>query len=325
MKVLLLGTTGLLGHNVLEQLLSHGHEVRALVRTPNKVVIHHDALEVVHGSLDFADLDNSAQGCDAIINCAGVTNMSLLTYDEYVDINSNLPKRLVDVMNNHGINTLVHVSTANTIGYGSKDCMATEECPIELPFKESYYAASKNVGEEFLFQESQLHPEKHIIVVNPGFMIGAYDIKPSSGTLLLTGYRKPLMAAPKGGKSFVSARDAAVAIANALSMGRNGERYLLTGENMSMRDFYRLQAEVMHYRQHLISLPNWLVLAVGRVGDLIRKMSITTQVSTRNVRQLLIMEYYDNSKARRELQMPQTPIAEAIRDFFDWWCNNTQK
>ena len=108
------------------------------------------------------------------------------------------------------------------------------------------------------------------------------------------------------------------AAANALTMGTSGERYLLTGEEMSLRDFYALQADTCGYSQRILVLPDWLVALAGRVGDLLRWMGIRTQLSTRNVRQLMVMEYYSSSKAQRELAFAVSPIKNAIADFFSF-------
>lgn len=324
MKILLLGTTGLLGHNVLRQLLYEGHEVVALVRRPEKVLIHDQRVTIKEGNLDAKTITQAAWGCDAIINCAGVTDMSLLRYEEYLPINAALTEVLTGVMKSHGIRILVHTSTANTIGYGTPARLADERDEMAFPFGESYYALSKKLGEEHLQKAAAENPDWHVVIVNPGFMIGDYDVRPSSGTLLLAGYRKPLMAAPGGGKSFVAARDAATAIVNALTMGISGERYLLTGTNLTLKEFYGLQARAMGYRQRMVVLPDPIVAIAGRVGDLVRRCGIRTQLSTRNVRQLMVTEHYDNHKAVGELKMPQTPIEDAIRDFFGWWYNNNQ-
>lgn len=322
MKILLLGTTGLLGHNVLKQLLFDGHEVVVLLRNPKKLLIEDDRIKVLKGQLDLESIRMAATGCDAIINCAGVTDMSLLSLEDYLPVNAGLAGILVEVMKCHGIKTLVHTSTANTIGFGTREKLSDESCPMQHPFDKSYYAVSKLQGESILTKTAERCPDWHIVIVNPGFMIGAYDVRPSSGALLLAGFRKPVMAATHGGKSFVAASDAARAIVNALCKGRNGERYLLTGSNMSLREFYALEADTMGYRQAFVALPNWLVAIAGMLGNVLRMCRIKTQLSTRNVRQLMVTEHYDNSKAVRELDMPQTPIRVAISDFFGWWGNN---
>lgn len=319
MKVLLLGGNGLLGHNVLYQLLQQGHEIHALLRTLPQLPSANSQFSIHKGSLlDDEALQAAAEGCDAIINCAGVTDMSLLRYDDYLPVNRDLCRRLVQLMERLHITRLVHTSTANTIGYGTPTQPAAEQSPMQPPFSRSYYGRSKQEGEAILLQAAERHPDWHIVMVNPGFMVGANDAKPSSGALLLAGYRKPLMLAPRGGKSFVHVADAAVAITNALTMGTHGGRYLLTGQNLSLRQFYRLQAQVCGYRQAVLTLPNAVLAVAGWCGDLLRLCGVRTQLSTRNVRQLMVREYYDNSRACRDLQMPQTPVSQAITDFFVW-------
>jgi nucleoside-diphosphate-sugar epimerase len=330
MTVLLLGGNGLLGHNVLKLLLEQGYAVHALVRNPKGLQTEtfpqaQTLLTVVKGSLlDDDDLRKAAEGCDAIVNCAGTTDMSLLHYNDYLPVNSNLCHRLVQLMAQVGITRLVHTSTANTIGYGEPNCPATETAPMKYPFTDSYYARSKSEGEAELLQAVEAHPDWHVVVLNPGFMVGAYDTKPSSGVLLLTGYRKPLMVCPKGGKSFVHVADAATAVVHAIERGESGKRYLLTGENLTLRQFYQLQAEVCRYRQKIVVLPNWVLQVAGRAGDMLRLCGVGTQVSSRNVRLLTVCEYYDNKQAVEELGMPQTPIKQAIADFFEWYLSNSK-
>ena len=319
MKVLLLGGSGLLGQNVLRQLLRERHEVTLLLR-PSAAAPHLTAgLTVERGSLlDDDDLRQAATGCQAIVNCAGTTDMSLRRLSDYMPVNRDLCRRLVSLMEQLDLSTLVHVSTANTIGYGFPDRWAAEDAPMQAPFSASFYACSKREGEVVLTEAARQHPHWHIVTVCPGFIVGAYDAKPSSGQLLLAAYRRRVMVVPRGGKSFVAAADVAVAVVNALVMGCSGERYLATGDNLSLRQFYRLQAQVCGYCQRCLSLPNILLLLAGWLGDGLRALGVRTQLSSCNVRQLMVREYYCSDKARRQLQMPHTPMEQAIADFHTW-------
>lgn len=321
MKVLLLGATGLLGHNVLQRLAATGHQVVAVVRRREALHIETPDTKIVEGRITDRDtVVTAAEGCDAIVNCAGVTDMSLLHYDDYVAVNVNLCHTLVAAMNAHGIRRLVHASTVNTIGYGSADHPADEQEAVKPPFDRSYYAESKRQGEEMLLQAAGAKPDWHVVVVNPGYMIGPMDVKPSSGRMLLLGYRKALMFAPRGGKSFVDVRDVAAAMVNGLTMGRNGERYIAVNSRgqHTIKELYRLQAAVMGYRQRVLTLPNWLLYAAGCLGDLARRVGVRTELSTNNVRQLMVREYYDNRRAVAELAMPETDLAQSIHDFHQW-------
>lgn len=131
----------------------------------------------------------------------------------------------------------------------------------------------------------------------------------------MSAYRKPIMLTPKGGKCFIHVKDVAAAAVEALSHGSNGERYFVGNYNLSLYDFYRLQKKVCGYRQWLIRLPDWMINGIGCCGDALEKLGLRTQVSLRNTRQLCVMEYYDNAKARRELSLGQIPLEEAITDF----------
>ena len=155
-------------------------------------------------------------------------------------------------------------------------------------------------------------------------MIGPYDVRPSSGALLTAAYRKWLMVAPRGGKAFVYVGDVALAALNALHEGHSGQRYLLTNRHgeLTFRKLFKLQASVLGYHQWCITLPNWLLLAAGAVGDALRTLGLRTQLSTANVRQLMVSEHYDNLLARTELGLRETPIDEAIRQFFQWYNND---
>lgn len=320
MKVLLLGATGMLGHNVAVSLLERGHDVVALVRRREALQLGaHPSLHVVVGSLtDDNDLFAAAGGCEAMINCAGTTDMSLPRISKYMPINRDLCLRMVQAMERTGITRLVHVSTANTIGHGDSSHPADESAEIMPPFSQSLYAISKSAGESILANAAEKHPNWHIVIINPGFIVGAYDAKPSSGALLLAGFRKKVMAVPSGGKSFVAAADVAQATVNALTLGRSGERYLVTGEGLTLREFYLLQAEVCGYRQKVLLLPDPLVKLAGCVGSLLRAIGVRTQLSLNNVQQLMVREHYNMTKAVEELALVTTPIEKAIKDFYEW-------
>ena len=327
MKVLLLGATGLLGHNVLRKLVESRHEVTALVRRADGIVLPYGRWRTVEGSiLDYPTLLAASEGCEALVNCAGATDMSLLRRADYEPANVELCLHIARLAAERRLASVVHVSTVNTIGSGSSAQPSNEEAPMSPPFLGTFYADTKREGERAILDMAWNLPWCHTVVLNPGFMIGAYDTHPSSGKLLLAGWKKPLMAAPRGGKAFVYVGDVADAAVAALTKGRSGSRYLVTNRSgeLSLRDFYRLQASTMGYRQRCLTLPDGLLNAAGRLGDLARRAGLRTSLSTANVQQLEASEHYDNLAARRDLGLRETPIEEAIRQFFQWYNNEKQ-
>jgi len=322
MKVLVTGANGLLGHQVVFMLQKINFQVNIIVRSVKNIHFDVNLVEVFEGNFNhYQTLKTAAEGCDAIIHIAAVTATNLLRYEDYSQINVDASAQLIRVANELNINKLVFVSTANTIGFGAENKSATENYSIQFPFSESFYAQSK-VEAERLFVEASLLPNRHVIIINPTFMIGAYDAKPSSGKLMLMGYRNLLMFTPKGGKNFVPVSDVAMAICNALTQGKNGERYLAAGKNLSFKEFYTLQKQIGNYQQVVIQLPDFLVLAIGKIGDLIRRCGMKTELCSMNLRQLIVQEYYSNEKVKAELSMPETDLEIAISEAICWFREN---
>lgn len=319
MNVLVTGANGLLGHNVVLDLLKSQHSVRIIVRSTKDIHFNLNSVEVFNGNFtNYESLKQAAQGCEAIIHIAAVTATDLLHYEDYHKINVDGSATVIRVANELNINRIVYVSSANTIGFGSEQQLADECFNIGFPFSASFYAQSK-IASEQLFIESSKIQDKHIIIINPTFMIGPFDSKPSSGKLMLMGYKKKLLFSPKGGKNFVAVKDVALAVCNSLTQGRNGEQYLASGVNLSFKEFYALQKQVENYQQQIIELPDVLLILVGKVGDLVRKLGIKTELCSMNLRQLIIREYYSNRKAKTELNLPETDLKIAVKDAIDWF------
>ncbi len=319
MNVLVTGANGLLGHHVVFELLKRQHQVRIIVRSRKNIYFDTTLVDVIEGN--FADADcfkNAAQGCDAIIHVAAVMATDVLHYEDYSKINVEGSAQIIRIAEELNINTIVYVSSANTIGYGTKEQLADESFPVQFPFTDSFYAQSKAASEQLFIQASR-KPNRHIIIVNPTFMIGPFDPKPSSGKLMIMGYKRALNFIPKGGKNFVPVTDVAVAVCNAITQGKNGERYLLSGVNYSFKEYYNLQKEVGKYEQRIIELPDGVLMAVGKAGDVLRKMGVKTEVCSMNLRQLMIRECYSNRKAKLDLNLPETDLKIAILEAIDWF------
>lgn len=319
MKVLVTGANGLLGHHVVMQLQKANHDIRIILRGQRDIYFDMNNIESVVGNFsDYESLKIAANGCEAIIHIAAVTSINLLHYQDYKPINVEACATIIKVADELKIDHIVFVSSANTIGFGSKGKPADETADIEFPFTNSYYAQSKLEAEK-LFIEASKKPDRHVIIINPTFMIGSCDTKPSSGKLMLMGYKKRIMFVPRGGKNFVAVKDVASAICNALSMGKNGERYLASDVNLTFKEFYELQSRVGGYQQKLVHVPNVILRMFGKMGDVMRLAGIKTEICSINLRQLLISENYQSSKADIELKMPHSSLESAVDEALTWF------
>ena len=324
MKVLVTGANGLLGHHVVMQLIDLMHDVSIVVRSKRNIYFDISKTTVTEGEFThYETLKLAAQSCDAIIHMAAVTATDLLHYEDYRKINVDGSKLILQVADEFKINNIVFVSTANTIGYGTKERLADESAEIEFPFSKSFYAQSK-VEAEKLYVEASKKADRHVVIVNPTFMIGSHDTKPSSGKLMLMGYKKRIMFAPNGGKNFVAVSDVAAAICNALTHGKNGSRYLASDVNLSFKEFYQIQSRVGGYSQKIIVLPDFLLELAGKIGDLVRFLGVKTEICSMNLNQLTIREYYSNQNALKELKMPQKDLEKAISEALNWFKQNNK-
>lgn len=319
MKVLVTGANGLLGHHVVMELLKRKIEVNIIVRQTTNIYFDLAAVNVIVGDFTvYETLQNASMQCDAIIHIAALTATHLLHYSDYFKVNVEGTKLILKVAKEQKINKIVYISSANTIGYGTEQDLANERSSIKFPFTNSFYAQSKMASEELIIAASK-KANKHFIIINPTFMIGAFDTKPSSGKLLLMGYNRKLLFIPKGGKNFVDAQSVAFAVCNALTMGKNGERYLASGVNLSFRQFYAIQKEIACYQQFTFEIIPVFISFIAKIGDLIRRLGIATDLSTMNLRQLEIREFYSNDKSKRELDLPETNINFAIQSALGWF------
>jgi len=232
--VFITGISGLLGTNLAHSFLEQGYKVTGLVRNKNSYKGNsHPALELVEGSL-FGDLSETLRQADIVVHAAAETRQCLSGYEHYYSINRNATVLLYYASVNCNVKHFIYISTANTSGYGTEQEPGAEDTPVKCPFDKSLYAKSKLAAEDFLMGTAN---KMKVTILNPTFMLGAYDSKPSSGKIILMGWNKRIVAYPPGGKNFVYVKDVAQAALLCIEKGGDREKYLITGENLSYRYF----------------------------------------------------------------------------------------
>ncbi|MEL6190608.1 MAG: NAD-dependent epimerase/dehydratase family protein [Bacteroidota bacterium] len=323
MKVFLTGGTGLLGANLAREILKRGYEVTALIR-PASDVSSLEGLELSFHEGDLLRPDtlrSGLEGCTYVIHAAANTDVWPIYSQAQWDANVVGTQHMIQATQKAGIKRFIHVSTANAFGFGSKENPGTEESPFlsgkyKLGYIDSKYAAQQVV--EKSIKEQKLPA----IIVNPTFMIGPYDSKPSSGAMVRGIMDGGVPGYPAGGKNFVAVKDVAVATVNSLQMGRIGESYILGNENLSFKEAFQLMAEVAGVKPPSIPLPPFATKVYGRIGSAFGTLSGNPpKVSFPTARIACDGHYFDPSKARKELALPATPIRTAIEEAVQWFRN----
>ena len=321
MKILVTGATGLLGANVVRELESRGREVRVLARKNASLsVLAGTEAEVVQGDItDRTSLRRAMAGCDTVVHSAANTMQWPVHYAFYEPVNVTGTRNVLEVCRDRGISKAVYVSTANTFGPGTIEQPGTELSEFTGLRTGSGYVLSKFVAQQHVLKEVESH-QTPVVIVNPTFMIGPYDARPSSGKIILMGWKKRIQAFPAGGKSFIHARDAAVGVCNALERGRVGGCYLLAGENLTYRDFFQKLNRVTGQKPIMITIPSPVLKAAGRLGSLSEQtLKKPAPLNIVNARLLTSGYYYSGKKAVHELALPQTPVENAIQDALEWF------
>ncbi|QZT37199.1 NAD-dependent epimerase/dehydratase family protein [Halosquirtibacter xylanolyticus] len=319
-SIFITGVNGLLGTNLVHLLLDKGYRVIGLVRSLESYKGKtHDNLELVTGTL-FDDYSKILQEVDYVVHIAAVTSQNIISESYYWKINTDATKQLFYASKICKVKKFIFVSSANTIGFGSLDNLGHEDTPMRYPFTDSMYAISKETAERQILIDNK---EMDTIVVNPTFMLGAYDTKPSSGKIIMMAWKKKVVLYPPGGKNFVHVQDVAHGIHNALSKGKDGQRYILSNENMTFKEFYQKLNDLTKQNPLMIKIPKWLLTPIGYIGDMLRYMHIKTSLSSVNTKILCINNYYTNTKSISDLEIDYQSIDNAIVDAVDYFSKHS--
>ncbi len=212
MKDLVTGANGLLGANIVRELVDRGYDVRILARETSDLSGLKDVkVERVNGDiLDPDSIDQAVKGCDYVIHSAANTSQWPTDYIHYEPVNVTGTKYVIDAVKKHLVKRFVFVSSANAFGNGTKERPGTELNEFSGFDIGSGYMISKFVAQQAVLAEVE-RSNLPAIVVNPTFMIGPYDSKPSSGQIIVMGMGKKIQVSPPGGKNFIHVSDAAIA------------------------------------------------------------------------------------------------------------------
>jgi dihydroflavonol-4-reductase len=322
-KVLLTGANSLLGANVIRALLERNYEVRAFIRSSSNISAISDLhCEFFKGDITrFKDLKEAVQDCDYVIHAATNNDLSPTSLDHYYNENVKAVRLLIKSCQENGVRRIVYISTANTFDPGNRSSVGTEKNTIAKDFQKSGYAMSKFLAQEMVVDEVK-KGKLNAIVINPSFIIGPFDTKPTSGRIIIRYFHKKLILLPPGGKSFIYSKDVANAVCNALVSGRPGECYLVTNQNLSYLEFFRKLENITHNKSMKIILPRRIIILMGGIGTVLTWFGLKMDLNLVNARNICKYLYYDSGKAIEDLGLTQTPIEIAINEAIMWFKEN---
>lgn len=325
MEILVTGSDGVLGSNLVRILLERKYNVSVFLFPESKSpTLDGLPIQKYYGNiLNPSDLDKAFEGKDVVIHCAASTSV-YPARDLFVNkVNIEGSSNIAEACLKHKVKRLVYVGTANSFGNGtSTDQPGTEENPYTAGKYGLDYMDSKRKAQELILDAVKTR-QLPAVIVNPTFMIGAYDSKPSSGAMILAVYKGKVPGYTSGGKNFISVKDAATAMANAVELGRIGECYILGNENLSYQDAFKMIAETIGAKTPKRFMPDFVVKSYGSINSFLARVfkfqpAVTKELATISCEN----HFYSSEKAQKELNLPQTPVREAIKECFDWFKIN---
>ncbi|OYP38394.1 NAD-dependent epimerase/dehydratase family protein [Rhodopirellula sp. MGV] len=339
MRILVTGATGLLGNTIVRELAEQSYTPIALVRqTPDPEVFEgikteSGSVETVHAEFtpaeqhDDGSLEKSSAGyleqviesCDAVIHCAAMIHLGWQKMDESMRVNRDGTRRIANACLKYQ-KKLLFIGTVNSIALGSPNTEADENTPLghaggQIPC--AYVASKKAALAEV---ERAVASGLNATVLHPGFMLGPWDWKPSSGRMLLELGKGWKAVAPRGGCSVCDSRDVAKGVVAAIDYRcEPGRQFILAGHNWTYRQLWTEMAKRMGSRPPVQTLGPGVEYLAGAVGDLWTKISgRETDVNSAQVAMSGQFHWYDSGRAIRELNYNIRDADETLDTAAQW-------
>jgi dihydroflavonol-4-reductase len=328
MKAFVTGGTGLLGANLVHALAERGHQVKALVRSPEKGrrQLGHLPVEIVEG--DMADVSAFAgrlEGCDWVFHTAAFFREYYTPGDHWKTLerlNVTATIELLDAAERAGVKKAVHTSSSGVIGPNPNGGPGDETCAPGAVAERNLYFRSKVAAEKeiaALLERSQLE----VSLALPGWMFGPRDAAPThSGRMVIDFCKRKLPGIVPGGASVADARDVADGMIGIAEQGRSGERYILAGEYASFGDVFAALEQVTGVPAPRRHLPKWLLYVVAVASETGSRVTGRDPLISRQAVGTMREERVTSDKARRELGASFRPFAQTLADEVDWFRAN---
>lgn len=320
-KVFITGGTGFIGGNLVKRLLDKGYKVKILIRkpvetrhgaSPIETYILGNEVEIIYGDiLEPESFHGKIDDCEIIIHSAALIAFWNRLWDKIYKVNVIGTRNVLNEALKSKCKKFIHISSVAAIGYGEYGEAINETHAYNWDKHKICYMETKHQAEHEV--QSAIKKGLNATIVNPANVWGVGDYR---------GRRVPVLKALKfglpfyvdAGTNFVDVDAVCEAIVNAIELGKCGERYILGGENLLIKEFLDILASELNVRKPFIEVPKPLIVLYSYLQE---ALGVITKISPKpSTSQLCFFGkriYYDSSKAIRELKMPVVPFRECVR------------
>ena len=323
MNTLVTGAAGFLGSHVTRQLVARGDEVRVLLRASStNRAIADLPLEYVTGDLrDPASLERAMKGVKRVFHVAADYRLWAKRKQDIYDSNVGGTKNLLDAAKRAGVEQLIYTSTVATIAV-DRPQHPNEFTDAKLEEMVGHYKRSKWMAErEALGAAKSGLP---VIVAMPTTPVGPWDWKPTpTGKIILDFLNGNMPGYVKTGLNFVGVEECAAGHLLVAEKGQVGERYLLGGENLTLKEMLDTLAKITGLRAPMLKIPHGLALGVAYANTAFsRLVGREPQIPVEGVKIARHMMFVDCARAKRELGFQAGPVAAALERAVRWYEAN---
>jgi len=316
------GATGFVGSHVARVLAEHGADLRLLVRvgsnTQNIDGLH--AERVVGDLRDPASIERAMSGCDTVFHVAADYRLWVRDPEQMYQANVEGTRTILQAARKNGVRRVVHTSSVATMGFTSNGHLADEDSPVKLESMIGPYKRSKFMSEDLALKAGRSGMD--VVVVNPTTPVGEQDIRPTpTGRIVVDFLKKKFPAYVDTGLNLVDVRECARGHLIALEKGRAGERYILGGENLTLKQILDKLAAITGLPSPTIKVPYVMALATGVVDEVVtgRILGREPRATIDAVRMGRKKMFVSSAKAERELGWKPSPVEGALRRAVEWF------
>jgi dihydroflavonol-4-reductase len=325
MKVCVTGATGFVGTHVARVLEAQGADLRVLVRPSSDLKNLEDvkAERVVGDLRDPASLEKAMSGCEVVFHVAADYRLWIRDPEEMYRSNVEGTRGVLNAARKSGVRRVVYTSSVATMGFTKDGHPADENSPVSITNMIGHYKRSKFMAEQVAIAAGQNGMD--VVVVNPTTPVGDKDIKPTpTGRIILDFLKKKFPAYVDTGLNLVDVTECARGHVAALEKGRSGERYILGGENLTLKQILDKLAAITGLPSPTIKVPYAVALATGVVDELVtgRLLGREPRATIDAVRMGRKKMFVTSSKSERELGWKVLPVESALRRAVDWFQAN---
>src|SRR6266853_1339299 len=319
------GATGFLGSHVARVLADQGADLRLLVRPSSDLRnLQGFKAETAHGDLrDPASFEKAMAGCDTVFHVAADYRLWVRDPEQMYRSNVEGTRAILAGAQKNNVRAVVYTSSVATMGFTGNGQPADEDSPVALAEMIGHYKRSKFMAEQLALEAGR--SGMRVVTVNPTTPVGEQDVKPTpTGRIVVDFLKRKFPAYVETGLNLVDVRECARGHIAAMEKGKSGERYILGGENLTLKQILDKLGAISGLPSPALKLPYVVAYVTGAVDEMFsgRLLGREPRATIETVRMGKKKMWASSDKAERELGWKNIPVNDALRRAVEWFRAN---